>query len=155
MAADGPAAVINFFAAKMFPVWHHTNMTLISTSGTQNEFFLSNIEPRVVLQVMSSAWWKATGEYKSLSEQQILDCSWDYGWNHACDGGDPDLGIKVGARGFSFLFGLPMFVLFDLLLLHVCLACLACCLGLLRIDCVMNLSGWRFMACAVRATGRS
>ena len=74
-------------------------MTLISTSGTQNEFALSNIERCVVLQVMSSAWWKATGEYKSLSEQQILDCSWDYGWNHACDGGDPDLGIKVGARG--------------------------------------------------------
>jgi Papain family cysteine protease len=48
-------------------------------------------------QVMSSAWWMATGEYVSLSEQQVLDCSWGYGVNSACDGGDPDLGVKVRA----------------------------------------------------------
>lgn len=44
---------------------------------------------------MSSAVWMQTGEYLSLSEQQVMDCSWNYGENHACDGGDPDLGIKV------------------------------------------------------------
>jgi C1A family cysteine protease len=46
-------------------------------------------------QVMSSAVWMERGEYISLSEQQVLDCSWGYGENHACDGGDPDLAIKV------------------------------------------------------------
>ena len=46
-------------------------------------------------QAMSSAVWMQTGEYLSLSEQQVMDCSWNYGENHACDGGDPDLGIKV------------------------------------------------------------
>lgn len=50
-------------------------------------------------QAMSAAWWMATGDFVSLSEQQILDCAWGYGYNHACDGGDPDLGIVVSSRG--------------------------------------------------------
>ena len=44
-------------------------------------------------QAMSSAWWLSTGEYISLSEQQVMDCSWDYGTNEACDGGDPDMAM--------------------------------------------------------------
>jgi hypothetical protein len=36
----------------------------------------------------------STGEYVSLSEQQIMDCSWNYGYNSACNGGDPDLGVQ-------------------------------------------------------------
>jgi C1A family cysteine protease len=46
-------------------------------------------------QVLSSAVWFSTASYVSFSEQQLLDCSWGYGENHACDGGDPDLAIKV------------------------------------------------------------
>lgn len=45
-------------------------------------------------QAMSSAHWMSTGEYVSLSEQQIMDCSWDLGLNSACNGGDPDLGVQ-------------------------------------------------------------
>lgn len=46
-------------------------------------------------QVLSAAWWRETGEYVSFSEQQIMDCSWGYGENHACDGGDEDLAVNV------------------------------------------------------------
>jgi hypothetical protein len=28
---------------------------------------------------MEGAWFAATGESLSLSEQQLVDCSWDYG----------------------------------------------------------------------------
>jgi hypothetical protein len=42
---------------------------------------------------MESAWYRATGHMESLSEQQVMDCSW--GWNGvdtfsaaACDGGE-------------------------------------------------------------------
>jgi C1A family cysteine protease len=43
---------------------------------------------------MESAWFMATGEAVSFSEQQIMDCSWGWvpekpGANEACDGGDP------------------------------------------------------------------
>ncbi|EFN54048.1 hypothetical protein CHLNCDRAFT_136123 [Chlorella variabilis] len=46
---------------------------------------------------MEGAWWLSTGQAVSLSEQQILDCSWGYRperpeANLACDGGDPDAG---------------------------------------------------------------
>ncbi len=30
----------------------------------------------------------ATGQARSFSEQQLMDCSCDYGHNYACDGGD-------------------------------------------------------------------
>jgi hypothetical protein len=30
----------------------------------------------------------ATGQSRSFSEQQLMDCGWDYGHNKACDGGD-------------------------------------------------------------------
>lgn len=45
-------------------------------------------------QAVSSAYWMQTGEYVSLSEQHLMDCSWDYGPNSACNGGDPDLAVQ-------------------------------------------------------------
>eukprot|EP00892_Ulva_mutabilis_P006600 jgi/Ulvmu1/4311/UM002_0032.1 len=49
-------------------------------------------------QVLASAQFMATGEFVSLSEQQIMDCAWKYGYgqlhNQACDGGWPELGVK-------------------------------------------------------------
>lgn len=47
---------------------------------------------------MEGAWWRATGQTVSFSEQQIVDCSWGYlphnpAANLACDGGDPEAGI--------------------------------------------------------------
>ncbi len=30
---------------------------------------------------MEGVWYVATGMHRSFSEQQILDCSWDYGPN--------------------------------------------------------------------------
>ena len=45
-------------------------------------------------QAVSSAHWMQTGEYVSLSEQHLMDCSWDYGPNSACNGGDPDLAVQ-------------------------------------------------------------
>lgn len=35
---------------------------------------------------MEGAWYKATGQTLTMSEQHLVDCSWDYG-NAACDGG--------------------------------------------------------------------
>lgn len=35
---------------------------------------------------MKGAWYIATNETVSLSEQEMVDCSWIY-FNHACDGG--------------------------------------------------------------------
>lgn len=35
---------------------------------------------------MDGAWWVATGQRRSFSEQQIIDCAWEYGPN-GCYGG--------------------------------------------------------------------
>ncbi|KAK9814317.1 hypothetical protein WJX72_003933 [[Myrmecia] bisecta] len=45
---------------------------------------------------MEAAFFMATGVGISLSEQQLMDCSWDTpsGNNMACDGGDPDVAIQ-------------------------------------------------------------
>ncbi|CAL8467551.1 g7089 [Coccomyxa elongata] len=42
---------------------------------------------------LQSAYWAATGKKASFSEQQLMDCSWKFGLNHACDGGDYDSAI--------------------------------------------------------------
>ena len=36
---------------------------------------------------LQSAYWMATGRGVRFSEQQLMDCSWRFGLNHACDGG--------------------------------------------------------------------
>jgi hypothetical protein len=36
---------------------------------------------------MEGAWFSATGEARSFSEQQLIDCAWDEGV-HGCSGGD-------------------------------------------------------------------
>ncbi|GIL80283.1 hypothetical protein Vretimale_17448 [Volvox reticuliferus] len=36
---------------------------------------------------MQAAWFKTTGQSLSFSEQQLVDCAWDYG-NSGCGGGD-------------------------------------------------------------------
>lgn len=54
-------------------------------------------------QAVSSAHWMQTGEYVSLSEQQMLDCAWNYDYNSACNGGDPDLAVQYSIdTGGSF-----------------------------------------------------
>ncbi|CAK0742229.1 hypothetical protein CVIRNUC_001381 [Coccomyxa viridis] len=42
---------------------------------------------------LQSAYWMATGKMERFSEQQLTDCSWKFGANHACDGGDYDNAI--------------------------------------------------------------
>lgn len=42
---------------------------------------------------MESAWYLATGQKLSFSEQQIVDCAWEYGvWG--CDGGWTESAIQ-------------------------------------------------------------
>ncbi|KAI8469275.1 MAG: cysteine endopeptidase [Monoraphidium minutum] len=36
---------------------------------------------------LEGAWFTATGQSRSFSEQQLIDCAWDEG-GHGCDGGD-------------------------------------------------------------------
>ncbi len=36
---------------------------------------------------MEGSWFTATGEPRSFSEQQLIDCAWPHG-PHGCDGGD-------------------------------------------------------------------
>ena len=33
------------------------------------------------------SWVRAAGNMERFSEQQLTDCSWKFGANHACDGG--------------------------------------------------------------------
>lgn len=42
---------------------------------------------------MQGAWYLATGQVLSLSEQQLVDCSWDYG-NNGCQGGEMEPAIQ-------------------------------------------------------------
>jgi hypothetical protein len=42
---------------------------------------------------MQGAWYLATGEALSLSEQQIVDCSWDYEVS-GCNGGEMEPAIQ-------------------------------------------------------------
>jgi len=50
---------------------------------------------------LEGAWVLATGQPHSFSEQQLMDCSWNYGTNAACGGGDADAAIDwlVEKRG--------------------------------------------------------
>jgi hypothetical protein len=43
---------------------------------------------------MQGAWQLATGQALSLSEQQLVDCSWNYG-NNGCQGGEMEPAIQV------------------------------------------------------------
>ncbi|KAI8473422.1 MAG: hypothetical protein J3K34DRAFT_518916 [Monoraphidium minutum] len=59
---------------------------------------------------MEGAWYAATGESISLSEQQLVDCSWDYG-NNGCGGGNmepaiqyvTDAGGALGEEAYQYL----------------------------------------------------
>eukprot|EP00879_Flechtneria_rotunda_P007527 GHRR01007896.1.p1 GENE.GHRR01007896.1~~GHRR01007896.1.p1 ORF type:complete len:555 (+),score=166.79 GHRR01007896.1:1913-3577(+) len=42
---------------------------------------------------MQGAWYVATGQTLSLSEQQLVDCSWEYG-NNGCQGGEMEPAIQ-------------------------------------------------------------
>eukprot|EP00798_Chlamydomonas_sp_ICE-L_P009940 gene9940-7810_t len=52
---------------------------------------------------MQGAWFMATGEAVSLSEQQFVDCSWEFG-SDGCMGGfaEDAISMAVGAHGASF-----------------------------------------------------
>jgi hypothetical protein len=43
---------------------------------------------------MEGAWYTATGEPRSFSEQQLIDCAWPHG-PHGCDGGDYQVCAEV------------------------------------------------------------
>lgn len=43
---------------------------------------------------LQGAWHLATGQTLSLSEQQLVDCSWNYG-NNGCQGGEMEPAIQV------------------------------------------------------------
>jgi hypothetical protein len=43
---------------------------------------------------MQGAWHLATGQALSFSEQQMVDCSWNYG-NNGCQGGEMEPAIQV------------------------------------------------------------
>ncbi|WIA34990.1 hypothetical protein OEZ86_013270 [Tetradesmus obliquus] len=45
---------------------------------------------------MQGAWHAATGQSLSLSEQQLVDCSWEYG-NNGCQGGEMEPAIQYVA----------------------------------------------------------
>lgn len=45
---------------------------------------------------MQGAWNLATGQTLSLSEQQLVDCSWNYG-NNGCQGGEMEPAIQYVA----------------------------------------------------------
>ncbi|KAG2498163.1 hypothetical protein HYH03_003920 [Edaphochlamys debaryana] len=49
---------------------------------------------------MQASWFLATGQSLSLSEQHLIDCTWDFG-NSGCDGGDvePALDYVLAAGG--------------------------------------------------------
>ncbi|BFZ24893.1 hypothetical protein BsWGS_27932 [Bradybaena similaris] len=47
----------------------------------------------VTTGAVEAQWFKKTGKLVSLSEEQLIDCSNDYG-NKGCDGGVPDFGFK-------------------------------------------------------------
>lgn len=57
----------------------------------------------VVLQAFSAvgamqgAWYLATGQVLSFSEQQLVDCSWNYG-NNGCQGGEMEPAIQYIAE---------------------------------------------------------
>lgn len=46
---------------------------------------------------MEGAWYVQTGEKRSFSEQQILDCAYEFG-NSGCDGGDSKPAINYVAK---------------------------------------------------------
>lgn len=37
---------------------------------------------------LEGSWYVSTGQVPNFSEQHLIDCSWDYGHNYGCDGGD-------------------------------------------------------------------
>lgn len=46
---------------------------------------------------MQGAWYLATGQVLSFSEQQLVDCSWNYG-NNGCQGGEMEPAIQYIAE---------------------------------------------------------
>ena len=46
---------------------------------------------------MEGAWFSATGDARSFSEQQLIDCAWDEGV-HGCSGGDYQPGWDYVAK---------------------------------------------------------
>ncbi|KAG2424481.1 hypothetical protein HXX76_014533 [Chlamydomonas incerta] len=55
-----------------------------------------------VVGALQGAWWKATGQSLSLSEQQLVDCAWEYG-NDGCMGGyiEPTLAYVIDGGGIA------------------------------------------------------
>ena len=87
VTADSSSSIIEAIWASGYP--------LVTNVGCLGQGVCGSCWAFSASQVMSSAVWMQTGKYLSLSEQQVMDCSWGYGENHACDGGDPDLGVQV------------------------------------------------------------
>jgi hypothetical protein len=59
-------------------------------------WLLLSLQAFSAVGAMQGAWHLATGQTLSLSEQQLVDCSWEYG-NNGCQGGEMEPAIQYVA----------------------------------------------------------
>ena len=64
----------------------------LETLPLAQEFWINNKIPHGPVHVHQQCcqYGNTAGEKVLFSEQQMMDCSWGYGLNKACDGGDYD-----------------------------------------------------------------
>lgn len=77
--------------------------TLVDT-GIKDQGFCGSCWSFAATGAMEAAWYLATGESLSFSQQQIVDCSYDYGVD-GCDGGDASAAINYVAQNGGIALG--------------------------------------------------
>ena len=71
--------------------WERLDWCLVSRHELTDCCKVGNCTSFVALQADTD--WPSAGKAHHFSEQQLMDCSWDYGLNQACDGGDYDAAL--------------------------------------------------------------
>lgn len=66
-------------------------------AGVKDQGFCGSCWAFAATGAMEAAWFRATGERRSFSEQQLVDCAFDWGVD-ACDGGDAEPAINFIAH---------------------------------------------------------